>query len=119
MSTIRNAVLTAALTATVAIAAALDNAQPRSIHATTSETMPTGHQAPSAVATPSPTASAIAQAAGAPGGSARADSAYPGGAPPMNVEAYAELFVELGRGRPWRRRAARYSGGRECHLCGG
>jgi hypothetical protein len=95
MSTIRNAVFTAALTATVAIGGCTgNNAQPRSIHATTSQTMPDrGTQAPSAVATPSPTASAIAQAAGAPGGSARADSAYPGGALPTNVEAYAELFV--------------------------
>jgi hypothetical protein len=95
MSTIRSAVFTAALTATVAIGGCTgNNAQPRSIHATTSQTMPDGGtQPPSAVATPRPTARAIAQAAGAPGGSARADSAHPGGALPTNVEAYAELFV--------------------------
>jgi hypothetical protein len=95
MSTIRYAVFMTALTATVAIGGCTgNNAQPRSIHATTSQTMPDrGTQAPSAVATPSPTARAIAQAAGAPGGSARADSAHPGGALPTNVEAYAELFV--------------------------
>ena len=94
MSTIRYAVFTAALTATVAIGGCTgNNAQPRSIHATTSQTMPDGGtQAPSAVATPSPTARAIAQAAGAPGGSARADGAHPGGALPTNVEAYARAF---------------------------
>ena len=57
-----------------------------------------GTQAPSAVPTPSPTARAIAQAAGAPGGSARTDSAHPGGALPTNVEAYAELCLALGPG---------------------
>jgi len=95
MSTIRSAVFTAALAATVAIGGCTgNNAQPPPIHANTSQTMPDGGtQAPSAVSTPSPTARAIAQAAGAPGGSARADSAHPGGALPTNVEAYAELFV--------------------------
>jgi len=103
MSTIRYAVFTAALTATVAIGGCTgNNAQPRSIRATTSQTMPDGGtQVPSAVATPSPTARATAQAAGTPGGSARADSAHPGGALPTNVApvvpttglSYAELFV--------------------------
>ena len=100
MSTIRCAVLMAALTAAVAIGGCTgNNAQPRSIRATTSQTMPDGGtQVPSAVATPSPTARATAQAAGAPGGSARADSAHPGGALPTPVVpptglSYAELFV--------------------------
>ena len=105
MSTIRSAVLTAALTATVAIGGCTgNNAQPQSIHATTSQTMPDGGtRAPSAVATPSPTTRTTAPAAGTPGGSARADSAHPGGALPTPVVpttglSYAELFSRIGSG---------------------